>query len=309
MGHVLGKRSLVSRDIVQGVKLYVDDDIKQQQDIEPDEVKHGSIEMDGEIAGNPLRPRPFPLGQDAEGPGDRPEDGQHAQQYLLAVDGSPPADPEDGKAQEHHDLVKQADATGIVRRKIHQMHFLVGLLFLGGAVHAANDILLILLNLSLGRLILSRLGNDGVVHLVHRLLQLVIGFHDLHGLYLIHVMRPRADGIRHVCQHVEDSGAGGAARGAAIPEEHHGSNAEDLEDLQRVKGLALDHHLIRHACGHDDGKQRPKGHAELHDIPEGAAGVRTAGNKKLIGPEDNLVDLFLEKAHAKDLIKGVNSIK
>ena len=74
--------------------MYVDDNIEEQKDIETDEVKHRTVEMDGEIPDDPLCPGTFPLRQQGECPLDGSENGEHTQQDLLAIDGSPPTDTE-----------------------------------------------------------------------------------------------------------------------------------------------------------------------------------------------------------------------
>ena len=68
--------------------------------------------MHRKVAYQPLRPGALPLREEGEGPLDRPEDRQHAQEDLLAVDGTPPADPEDDQGYEHDDLVQAHDGTG-----------------------------------------------------------------------------------------------------------------------------------------------------------------------------------------------------
>ena len=68
--------------------------------------------MNGEITYQPLRPRALPFGKNAEGPLYRPEDSQHTQEDLLAVDGAPPADAEDDEGNQHDDLVKAHDGSG-----------------------------------------------------------------------------------------------------------------------------------------------------------------------------------------------------
>lgn len=69
--------------------LYAKHDVEQKQDIKSYEVQHSTIKMHGQITGQPLRPRAFPLGQQAESPLYRSENREHSEQDLLAVNRRP----------------------------------------------------------------------------------------------------------------------------------------------------------------------------------------------------------------------------
>ena len=58
------------------VYLYADDDVKEQQNIKTDEIEHSTVEMDGKISREPLRPSSLPFRQEAKRPLDRSEDGK-----------------------------------------------------------------------------------------------------------------------------------------------------------------------------------------------------------------------------------------
>ena len=47
--------------MIKTVILDIDDNVKKQENIEAYKVKHGTVEMDGEIAYKPFRPRTFPF--------------------------------------------------------------------------------------------------------------------------------------------------------------------------------------------------------------------------------------------------------
>ena len=103
------------------------------------------------------------------------------------------------------------------------------------------------------------------------------------------------DTVRNICQTVENTTIG-------IPEEHHKSNAKNSQNLQRVERLSLDHHLISLTGSHNDGKQSAQGHTHLENPPERTlfADKRLIG-QKLVGLEDDIVNLFLEQLNANTI--------
>ena len=68
--------------------------------------------MHRQVPYQPLGPGALPLREEGEGPLYRAEDRQHTEEDLLAVDGAPPADPEDDEGDEHDDLVQAHDGAG-----------------------------------------------------------------------------------------------------------------------------------------------------------------------------------------------------
>ena len=73
--------------------------------------------MHGQITGQPLRPRAFPLGQQAESPLYRSENREHSEQDLLAVNRSPPTDSEHHEGNQHDDFVYSHHHAGRQRGK------------------------------------------------------------------------------------------------------------------------------------------------------------------------------------------------
>ena len=82
-----GHRLLACRYRRQVLHLDAQHDVEQEQHIEAHKVEHRPVEVYRQIPREPLRPRAFPLGQQAESPLYRTEYRQHPQQDLLAVDG------------------------------------------------------------------------------------------------------------------------------------------------------------------------------------------------------------------------------
>lgn len=81
-----GHRLLAGGYRRQVLDLDAQHNVKEQQHIEAHEVEHRPVEMYRQVACQPLRPSTFPFRQDAERPLYRPENRQHTQQDLLAVD-------------------------------------------------------------------------------------------------------------------------------------------------------------------------------------------------------------------------------
>ena len=91
--------------------------VKEQQHVEAHEVEHRPVEMHRQIACQPLRPSTFPFWQDAERPLYRPENRQHSQQDLLAVNRRPPTDSEHHEGNQHDNFVYPHDDTCRQRRE------------------------------------------------------------------------------------------------------------------------------------------------------------------------------------------------
>ena len=100
----------------------------------------------------------------------------------------------------------------------------------------------------------------------------------LRGFRLIEVVRVRADTVRYVREEVQKAPVTPAARhariGRRIPpaqDERHGQGAEEFHHVQR---FVFDHHLIRHARRHDDGKECGQCHTHLQDPPITSSGSK-----------------------------------
>lgn len=265
-------RLLAGRDGRQVLHLYAQHDVEQQQDVEADEVEHRAVEMDGQIPCQPLRPCTFPLGQQAERPLYRSEDGKHTQQNLLAVDGRPPAYAEDDQRDEHDDLV---DAHHGARRQGGEpqlrsapLHVRYGVH--SGLFHGRLD------EIGVGR---PRMGDislrlqirvERVAHM-DELLHLLELVGDLCGLRLIKVMRVGAYAVGNVGEEIQKAPAAAAAHHTRIcrrvPPAQDNGDGQRTEELHHIERLVLDHHLVGDACRHDDGEERRQRHAHLKDPP------------------------------------------
>ena len=228
--------------------------------------------MHRQVPDKPLGPGTLPFREQGERPLDRSEDRQHAQKDLLAVDGAPPADPEDDKGNQHDDLVQTHDGTGRERSEpqfrgvlLHRRH-----LIHSGILHGGLDEV--------------RVGRAGPRHICLRLqvlikgvpyiyksLHFLIAVADLRGLGLIQVMRIGSDGVRYVRQEIQHaprvaavSDAGVRRRIPPAQDDAHGQRTEELHHVQR---LVLDHHLVGHTGRHDDREERSQRHAHLEDPP------------------------------------------
>lgn len=80
-----------------------------------------------------------------------------------------------------------------------------------------------------------------------------------------------ADTIRYVREEVQKTPAASAARHTRVcrwvPPAEDNRHGQGSEEFQYVQRLLLDHHLIRHARRHDDGKECRQCHAHLKNPP------------------------------------------
>ena len=284
-GDILDGLGVRGKGRLELLELDVKDDIKEQEDIEADEIEHRPIEMEGEITGNELRPGSFPFSEKGESPHQRTEDGHGTETDLLDEDSTPPADLEDDDADEHHDLVKEDDDTA---------H--------GGAVQQGGDETALLVELGGGSGILTGLaGGAGVHHLIgHTALtvmdivdavdlvhgggKLVVGVLNGDSLEDIHIMSPAADGIGKDGKEIKEE----------WPGEHDSGDKEDTEDLQGLERLTLDEHLPSHDATLNGGEDGSKGQTGGHDILEGGSGTAVAVEEE-VHLHDDLVDLLIEE--------------
>ena len=108
-------------------------------------------------------------------------------------------------------------------------------------------------------------------------------------LDVIERLRPAADTVGDDGKAVENAAGG-------VPCGHDDGDADDLQDLQGVEGLALIHHPVGDARTVDDGEDGGEDKACLQDQAEGtAAGGKCWITKEVVGVEEHLVDLLLEE--------------
>ena len=228
--------------------------------------------MHRQVPDEPFGPGALPFREQGERPLDRTEDRKHTQEDLLAVDGAPPADPEDDEGDQHDDLVQADDGPGGQRSEPQ---------FRGVLLHGRHLIHARVLH---GGLDEVRVGCAGPRHIRLRLqvliqgvphvdesLHLLVPVTDLRGLGLIQVVGVRSYGIRDIREEIQHAPGAAAARDTGvrrgIPPAEDDAHGQRPEELHHVERLVLDHHLVGHARRHDDREERGEGHAHLEDPP------------------------------------------
>ena len=190
---------------------------------------------------------------------DRSEHGEHSQKNLLTIDGRPPTDTEHHQGDKHDDFVYSHDDTRCQRGEPQLRRILLHVRYL---VHTR------LFHRCLDKVGVrcTRMGDiglclQGCVHRVahvNQFLHLLELVRDLRGFGLVQVMGVTADTVRYVGEEVQKAPVAPAVCHARIcrrippaEDKRHGQRPEEFHHVQR---LVLDHHLVRHACRHDDGE-------------------------------------------------------
>lgn len=185
---------------------------------------------------------------------------------------SPPPDPEHHEGNQHDDFIYPHDDTGRQRR---EPQLRCVLLHVRHLVHAR------LLHRRLDKVGVrrARVGDIGLrlqarVHRVadmNQFLHLLELVRDLRGFGFVQVMGVTANTVGDIREEVQKTPVAPAARHAGIcrrvppaEDERHGQRPEKFHNVQR---FVLDHHLVSHACRHDDGEQGGQGHAHLQNPP------------------------------------------
>lgn len=98
------------------------------------------------------------------------------------------------------------------------------------------------------------------------------------GFCLIQVVRIRTDAVRDIGQKVQHTPVAAAVYHACVcrwvPPTENDGNRQRLEQLHNIQRLVLDHHLIRHACRHNNGEQGCECHTHLQYPPITSSGSK-----------------------------------
>ena len=226
-----------------------------------------------EISGNPFCPGSFPFRQNTESPLNRSEYREHAQQNLLAEDGTPPAYSEDDHGEEHNYFVQsyhQSHKGGIV----FSFCCLFGYLYrISSSCTFSKCFLTLAVCDVLGCCIpiFFHISTHGIT-LVYQRQQFIVFITHLYRLCFIEVVRVRTDTVRYVGEGIQDTCIGTSSDTTLarwVPKTHHQSYTQDLHDFENIDRLVLYHHLIGDTSCYDDTEECAQSHAHLQDPPEG----------------------------------------